>query len=47
LDEDGNKVLLDARVNRSWEDTARVLEEANALDDEAVITADGEREMIT
>jgi len=46
LDEDGNKVLLDAGVNRSWEDTARVLDEANALDEEAVITADGEREMI-
>ncbi len=46
LDEEGNKVLLDARVNRPWGDTAKVLDDADALDEKAVITGDGDREMI-
>lgn len=46
VDEGGNKVLLDTRVNAPWEATANVMEEDNALDREAVITADNEREMV-
>jgi hypothetical protein len=46
LDEEGNKVLLDVAVDRPWHETAKTLDEADALDKKAVITGDGEREMI-
>jgi len=46
LDKNGEKVLLDARVNKPWEDTAKVLDEANALDKKAVVIGDGDSEMI-
>ena len=41
----GKKVLLDARVNKPWEETASKLDEAAALDKEAVIIGDADREM--
>ena len=41
----GKKVLLDARVNKPWKETASKLEEAAALDKEAVIIGDADREM--
>ncbi len=41
----GEKVLLDARVNKSWEETASKLDEAAALDEKAVVIGDAEREM--
>lgn len=46
MDEGGNKVLLDTRVNAPWEATANVMEEDNALDKEAVVTSDSDREMV-
>ena len=42
---DGKKVLLDARVNKHWKETASKLDEAAALDKEAVIIGDADREM--
>ena len=42
---DGQKVLLDAQVNKTWEDTARKLDAAGTLDEEAVFIADAEREL--
>ena len=41
----GKKLLLDARVNKPWKETASKLEEAAALDKEAVIIGDADREM--
>ena len=41
----GKKVLLDARVNKPWEETASKLDEAAALDKKAVIVGDADREM--
>jgi hypothetical protein len=41
----GSKVLLDVRVNKPWEDSARYLDENNALNEKAVIIGDGDREM--
>jgi hypothetical protein len=41
----GKKVLLDARVNKPWEETASKLDEAAALDEKAVIAGDADREM--
>ena len=41
----GKKVLLDTRVNKPWKETASKLEEAAALDKEAVIIGDADREM--
>jgi hypothetical protein len=46
LDEKGDKVLLDARVNKPWEDTAKALDKADALDKKAGVIGDGDREMI-
>jgi hypothetical protein len=46
LDEKGDKVLLDARVNKPWGDTAEALDEADALDRRARVIGDGDREMI-
>ena len=42
---DGKKVLLDARVNKHWKETASKLDEAAALDKAAVIIGDADREM--
>jgi transposase-like protein len=41
----GKKVLLDARVNKPWKETASKLDEAAALDEKAVIAGDADREM--
>ena len=41
----GEKVLLDARVNKPWEKTAGELDKAAALDEKAVVIGDAEREM--
>jgi len=41
----GEKVLLDARVNKPWEKTASELDKAAALDEKAVVIGDAEREM--
>jgi hypothetical protein len=41
----GEKVLLDAQVNKPWADTARTLDAARALADETVFIADAEQEM--
>ena len=41
----GKKVLLDARVNKPWDETAIKLDEAVALDKRAVIIGDADREM--
>lgn len=41
----GKKVLLDARVNKPWDETARKLDEAAALGKRAVIIGDADREM--
>jgi hypothetical protein len=41
----GNKVLMDVKVNRSWEDSARYLDENNALNEKAVIVGDADKEM--
>jgi hypothetical protein len=41
----GKKVLLDARVNQPWEETARKLDGGAALDKKAVIIGDADREM--
>ncbi|MBS7281392.1 MAG: hypothetical protein KIH09_16360 [Candidatus Freyarchaeota archaeon] len=46
LDEKGNKALLDIQVNKNWEETAKSLDKADALDKKAVVIGDGEREMI-
>jgi len=44
---DGKTVLLDARVNKPWSDTARTLDAADALAEEVVFIADAERELRT
>ena len=41
----GKKILLDTRVNKPWEETASKLDEAAALDKQAVVIGDAEREM--
>ena len=42
----GKKVLLDARVNKPWKETASKLDEGAALDKEAVIIGDADRETL-
>lgn len=46
LDEKGNKALLDIQVNKNWEETAKALDKADALDKKAVVIGDGDQEMI-
>lgn len=46
LDEKGGKVLLDARVNKPWQETANHLKGIRALDEKAAVIGDGDREMV-
>lgn len=45
LNDKDEKILLDVKVNKLWEDTAKYLEGLNALDENAVLVGDGDREM--
>ena len=45
LDRRGEKMLLDARVNQAWDETAKYLDDLKALDYKATLVGDGDVDM--